>query len=126
MTDYLPQLHGEYGNHYDVLKDGSLEITGLLPGESYDVSVSTGMLVITFFKDPGQDNPGLQASETSREVHVRLTTMVEPEWLELGYEHGGRIQNHTNTIDLNGVQDTATVIFGKPGIEKTGETEDGR
>ena len=30
-------------------------------------------------------------------------------------------QNHTNTVSFNGKTDTATVVFGKPGVEKTGE-----
>ena len=46
---------------------------------------------------------------------------MDQDWLEKGYETGGYEQNHSNTIGLNGKTDTATVIFGKPGIKKTGE-----
>ena len=123
VTDYLPRIYLEEGNFYDVLKDGSLEITGLLPGESYLVDYGVGMVTITFYKD-AVPTEGLLPFPGGRHINVKLTTLVDQDWLQKGYEAGGYEQKHINTINLNGVSDTATVIFGKPGITKTGETAD--
>jgi hypothetical protein len=124
VTDYLPRIFLESGNYYDLLKDGSLEITGLLPGESYDITPSMGMFVITFYKDAAKTQPGLQATPGGHNINVRLTTKTNQDWLQIGYETGGYEQNHTNSINLNGKVDTATVIYAKPGLDKTVETPD--
>ena len=127
VTDTLPHIWLDDGNHYDVFKDYSLVISGLLDGEVYKVSYLEGQVVITFYKsyqDESNNEPGLKPSTGGRTINVRLTTMVDQEWLEKGYESGGWYQNHTNTIDFNSVIDTATVIFGKPGITKTADTTD--
>ena len=121
VTDKLPYIWLNGRNVYDLYKDGSLEITGLLTGESYTVDLSeVGKVKITFYKDAGKQQTGLQGTEGGHTITVKLTTKVDQEWLQKGYETGSYEQNHTNTIDLNGVNDTATVTFGKPGIEKTG------
>ncbi|MBQ1892062.1 MAG: hypothetical protein II164_06950, partial [Firmicutes bacterium] len=130
VTDYLPRIFFENDRYFDLLKEGSLEITGLLPGESYtvDYNSSAGMVTIVFFKDEAQSEAGLQPNESNRYVHVRLTTLVDQDWLQMGYEaepDDAYKQNHTNSINLNGVSDTATVTFGKPDIDKIGATQDG-
>ena len=125
VTDYLPRLYRDEGNLFDLFKDGTLEITGLLEGESYTVAYSTGAVEIKFFKAEGVE--GLRESANGRTVNVKLTSKVNQEWLEIGYEAGEdekNKQNHTNTITFNGKSDTATVTFGKPGIVKSGETKD--
>ncbi|MBR7034093.1 MAG: hypothetical protein IKI03_10765, partial [Clostridia bacterium] len=124
VTDYLPRIFLESGNYYDLLKEGTLEITGLLPGESYEVTYGTGSVVIKFFKDEGHNQEGLQPFPGGRNVNVRLTTLTNQDWLQIGYETGGYEQGHTNSINLNGKFDTAQVIYGKPGLEKTVETPD--
>ncbi|MDO5119615.1 MAG: FctA domain-containing protein [Coriobacteriales bacterium] len=130
VTDTLPMIRLDDGTtiYRDTYKVDSLSITGLLPGESYTVSPdlsteTTGPVVITFYKDSAKQQDGLQGTPGGHTITVRLTTKVNQEWLQEGYEVGGRVQNHTNTIDLNGKADTATVIFGKPGIEKTAERQ---
>ena len=95
VTDYLPRIYLEEGNYYDLLKEGSLEITGLLPGEGYTVDISTGMVVITFYQNEATMQPGLQAYPGGRNINVRLTTKVNQDWLQIGYETGGYEQNHT-------------------------------
>ena len=120
VTDSFPSIWLD-SKHYDVLKTGSLEIQGLLPGESYDEPViGTGNVVITFYKDSGKTQTGLQGTAGGHTITVRLTTKVDQEWLQKGYETGGYEQNHTNTIDINGKSATATVTFGEPGITKEG------
>ena len=121
VTDSVPGFYGNGHMMYDLYKDGSLEVTGLLEGESYDVSVSDSKVVITFYKDAGKTQTGLQGTSGGHRLTVRLTTLVDQEWLQYGYEHpGGYEATHTNTIDINGKKDTANVTFVEPGIEKSG------
>lgn len=123
VTDRVPVLWYNARNYFDEFKDGSLVIDGLLPGESYSdpvVDGNLGTVTITFFKDSGQTQPGLQPTTGGHDITIQLTTTVNQEWLEIGYEEGGRKQDHVNTIGINGIETTATVVFAKPDIEKTG------
>jgi len=122
VTDTLPSIWLNGSQHYDIYKDGSLQITGLLNGESYTVDTSqTGLVKITFYKDSGKTQTGLQGTPGGHQITVKLTTKVDQDWLNKGYQTGGYEQNHTNTIALNGKSDTATVTYGKPGVKKTGQ-----
>ena len=122
VTDSLPVDWFNSQNYYDVYKDGSLEISGLLPGENYsDPVVSQGSVVITFYKDANK-TPGLQAAPGGHDITVKLTTKVNQEWLNYGYESAVKYHSdHQNKIDINGKAATATVTFSKPGMEKKGE-----
>ena len=133
VTDYLPAMT-DYettaapASYQDLFKEDSLIITpALQDGEGYDVTYSNGSIVITFYKNVNTTpkTPGLNGVAGGRTINVRLTTVVDQEWLKAGYEVP-RFQNHVNTIDFNGKTDTATVIFGKPGIKKTAVTPDGK
>ena len=133
VTDYLPAMT-DYettaapASYQDLFKEDSLKITPeLQDGEGYDVTYSNGSIVITFYKNVNTTpkTPGLNGVAGGRTINVRLTTLVDQEWLQAGYEVP-RFQNHVNKIDFNGKTDTATVIFGKPGIEKTAVTPDGK
>lgn len=106
-----------------MFEDGSLEISGLLPGESHSdpvVDGDLGTVTITFFKDSGKTQTGLQPAVGGHDITIKLTTKVNQEWLEIGYEEGGRKLDHVNTIGINGIEATATVIFTKPDIRKSG------
>ena len=127
-TDTLPHVYLHNRFIYDTYKDGSLEITGLENGETYDVTYSADKVVITFYKDAGKTQTGLQAVEGGHTITVRLTTKVNQEWLEAGYDGGETepdwttyLMNHTNTFGLNTVTDTATVVFDKPDMKKSAE-----
>ncbi len=122
VTDTFPSIWLGGRNIYDLLEDGSLQITGLLDGESYTVeNVGQGQVKITFFQDPGKRISGLKAAPGGHTITIKLTTDVDQEWLQAGYEMGGYVQTHTNSVDFNGKTATASVVFGKPGIEKKGE-----
>ncbi|HAB93634.1 MAG TPA: hypothetical protein DCF49_02530, partial [Lachnospiraceae bacterium] len=122
VTDSVPRIWLFERNIYDLYKDGSLEITGLLDGESYTVDTdTTGQVKITFYQDPGKRISGLKAAPGGHTITVKLTTLVDQDWLHKGYETGAYEQNHTNTVNFNGKTTTATVTFGEPGIEKEGE-----
>ena len=124
VTDYLP-VRTDIPD-IDLYKDGSLEITGLEPGESYTVdSVSDPTKVeITFFKDPGKTQPGLKPKEPGgHTITVKLTTKVNQNWLQAGYQTDW-LQLHTNTLKVNDLySDNASVVFGKPGITKVDPPE---
>ena len=122
VTDTLPHIYFNNQMNYDAYKDGTLEISGLLPGESYDdPAVSQDKVVITFYKDAGKTQTGLQGTEGGHDITVKLTTKVNQTWLEYGYEHAsGYEADHKNIIDLNQKQASAQVTFSKPDIKKTG------
>ncbi|HAE44163.1 MAG TPA: hypothetical protein DCG37_01030, partial [Lachnospiraceae bacterium] len=122
VTDTIPSIWLNGGNIYDLLKDGSLQITGLLDGESYSVDTNTaGQVKITFYQDPGKKISGLKGAPGGRTITVKLTTLVDQKWLQAGYETGGYVQTHTNNVNFNGKTAQASVIFGEPGIEKKGD-----
>ena len=137
VTDTLPArlINAQSKWYYDLFKDGTLEITGLLEGESYraqttgftDGSKDNSKVVITFYQDEDKTVPGLKSSEEGHTITVKLTSTVDQDWLQYGYgvTDSGQLylKQHTNTIDINGIQDTATVTYDKLGIEKTGEAQ---
>ena len=117
VTDAFPRIWFNDSIHYDVFKEGSLEIIGLLEGETYTAEYTQDSVKITFSKDGAS---GLKGTPGGHNIIIKLTTKVNQEWLQYGYEMQGYEQNHTNTIGLSGITRTATVTFGKPGLEKTG------
>ena len=122
VTDTFPIIRLDDGvtKYSDLFKEGSLQITGLLPGESYTPVFSGGNVVITFYKDAEKKMPGLQGTAGGHAVTIRLTTTVDQDWLQKGYETGGREQNHTNTVVVNNLKTAAaTVTYSRPGIEKS-------
>ena len=132
VTDTLPTMWSknigfdESFDLYDAYKDGTLQITGLLPGESYaDPVVSDDKIVITFYKDSGMSQPGLLGTPGGHDIIIKLTTKVEQRWLQYCYDHPEVDKwkaTHTNKIDINGdPSDTAEVVFTKPGLSKKGD-----
>ena len=121
VTDTLPARYFEGRMHYDVFDPDSLDITGLLTGENYNVTVGTGVVTITFYYTENNEIvEGLKPCPGGRNIYLKLTTKTDQDWLDLGYEDKS-YETHMNTIYLNHAYDTAYVIYGKPGIEKTGE-----
>ena len=128
VTDWVPSLWYNTRNYFDDYKDGSLVVDGLLPGESYDdpvVDGDLGTVTITFYKDSGKTQTGLQPADGGHDITIQLTTRVNQEWLEIGYEKGDdpnfkRFQTHTNVIGINGITAQAEVTYAKPDIKKTG------
>ncbi|MBR2823491.1 MAG: hypothetical protein IKE24_07395 [Clostridia bacterium] len=122
VTDTLPVFWHNSKNNYDVFKDDSLKITGLLSGETYAVTVTEDKVEIIFYQDAGNGLQGLKGQAGGRTVTVRLTTKVNQDWLEASYEDESPNwwKDHVNTIDFNGKSAQATVTFSKPGIKKTG------
>ena len=119
VTDRIPVLWFNSRNYFDNFKDGSLVITGLLPGESYNdpvVDEAQGTVTITFFKDSGKTQTGLQPAAGGHDITIQLTTTVNQEWLEIGYEKADdpkykNILSHVNTIEINSIAAQATVTY---------------
>ena len=132
VTDTLPSIYsgnlGLSGNYmlYDQYEEGSLEITGILENqeyhESYTVDASSDKIVITFYKDLGKTEEGLNGTPGGRDITVKLTTKVNQDWLKAGYDYPTSYQSfHTNKIKINGSDDVqASVKYIEPSIEKTG------
>ena len=123
VRDMLPVWWDGSKNNIDLYEDGSLSITGLAQGEAYTVDTSDPLYVdITFYKNEAKTQPGLQAVSGGHDITVQLTTYVNDEWLQYGYEHpGGYESSHTNQIRINeGDYVSAYVTFAKPDIKKTG------
>ncbi len=119
VTDTFPAVWLISKQVVDDYVNNSLEITGLLPGESYAVTTSGTNLIITFYINAAKTDPGLQAVPGGHTITVKLKTQVDQEWLQAGYDDPGYLLNHTNTIAMNSETATATVTFAEPGIAKT-------
>ena len=137
VTDTLPYIWsgnlGLSGNYmlYDEYKEGTLEIIGILEGESYNVAHyidpndSRDKIVITFYKDTAKTTEGLKGGTPGgRDITVKLTTKVNQDWLQYGYDNpSGWQASHKNIISINGTEAEASVTFAEPGISKSGYQE---
>ena len=128
VTDTLPNIWSKHigldenFTLYEAYKDGTLKITGLLPGESYEPVVSDDKVVITFYKDSDK-TPGLQGTSGGHDITIELTTLVDQRWLQYGYDHPDEKwkSSHENNININGnPKAKAEVVFSKPELTKTG------
>lgn len=121
VTDTLPSIYWDNRFLYDAFKDGSLQVEGLLSGESYDTVVNQDSVVLTFYKDTGKTQTGLQGVSGGHDITIMLTTNVNSEWLQFGYDNpGGYVADHENKIGINGKEAKAKVTFAKQDIQKTG------
>lgn len=123
VTDTLPNVYFDNKYHYDKYKANSLVITGLLSGESYtDPDITEdGKIKITFYKDSEMAQEGLQGVAGGHDITVKLTTTVDQEYLQYGYENGTYFADHKNTIGINGTVAEATKTFAKAELKKTGK-----
>ena len=88
VRDMLPVWWDGSKNNIDLYEDGSLSVSGLAHGEAYSVDTSDPLyVVITFFKDEAKTQLGLNAVDGGHDIIVELTTKVNSEWLQYGYEH---------------------------------------
>ena len=131
VTDRLPSIHTNNlelpGNYmiFDLYKEGSLNVDGLLAGETYEVKEEYNEqeqrhYVIITFKNDG--NPGLKANPGGHDITIKLTTEVDQTWLKEGYRYPTGYQSeHVNSININGGEYVdARKRFVQPGLEKKG------
>ena len=126
VEDLYPWSSSWYdgANHtcYDSLKDNSIQISGLLDGESYQIDVSDDhKLVIRFYQDDAQTQTGLKSSQQARDIDITLTTNVNQDWLD-DAQIGKQSKEHTNNVQFFGngqsVQASASALPTRLTIEK--------
>ena len=131
VTDTFPAIARPHigGNNwesvvYDTYMDGSLSITGTVPGESWKIQSTQDKLVITFYKDADKTTEGLIGVEPDGHyITVRLKTKVDSDWLSYNYAHptDNNSKDHKNIIDINKkLYAEAMIQFVPKTIEKTG------
>lgn len=95
VDDTLPNVWIDK-QYYDSYVAGSLQVAGLVSGESYSVDESqAGHVKITFYKDSNKSAEGLQATSVDRTLVLTLVTKNNAEWMDKaspGYQ-----QEHKNT-----------------------------
>ena len=144
VTDDLPKL--EYGGqtYIDYFVDGSMEIEGLLEGESWRVSFNENQRTFTlaFYKTGTQNsaNAGLLPTTDGqpRDIVIRFKTAVNQDWLNLAAEDGyetSLLYTHRNTASarsgdfrlpsVNDVVYPAKPAFEKEFVERTEAVIDG-
>ena len=106
---------------YDIVKQGSVEVAGLLSGETWDIKYGETAATITFYKD---DQPGLKPNTQSRLIEVTLKTVLDENWLELSkLKDWEYTRAHTNTVNLTYdgkvKTDSDTVTVTAPMLKKT-------
>ncbi|MDO4803268.1 MAG: SpaA isopeptide-forming pilin-related protein [Lachnospiraceae bacterium] len=138
LTDTLPHVHtntfksshAESKYIFEELIRGSISYEGLIDGETagdpdisdLDNTSGNAYFKITFYKDPGKQQPGLRSSAEGHDVIIRYSTVVDPEWLAENYAYPANdsTREHKNTADINGKPSTASAQFAKTGFEKIG------
>ena len=138
LTDIYPTKN----TYKDTLKTDTVEVEGLQKNdqgqaiEAYDVNTDDNTkCVITFYKDSGKTQQGLNASadKKARTIIVTLTTNVDTDWYAAA-KSDSNLYNHTNKAefkysDEEPIDDDATAKVMPVNIAKNGwadgETEDG-
>jgi len=141
VSDDLPRLQQGTTIYFDELVEGSIEVNGLLPGESYKLTKAFGAsartIYLDFYRDEAQSTTGLKPTDdgTSRDLVITFKTTVNQDWLALaaasGYTSNQRHRNYAfarSTGQLVG--DSADVIpkkeaFKKELVESSSVTIDG-
>ncbi len=106
IQDNLPRLWLDSAMRKDEFKPGSLVITGLLPGESFETTVKNGnenQLIIQFYKDTAKTQPGLQATPDNarRNISIEMITTVDQYWLNYAADKGYlKHQKHHNNASF--------------------------
>ena len=106
---------------YDIVKQGSVEIDGLVDGETRDIVYGDKAVTITFKYN---DNPGLKGTGSTRTITVILKTALDPDWLSLTKDPAFAYKrSHINNVDLDygaaHITDFATAIITAPDVDKT-------
>lgn len=113
VTDEVPHLYG----HSDTF-DKILSIEGLTDKETYDVSVSKAegnnwdIATIQFYRDSTKQNKGLESTDSSRTLTIKLRTKNDDQWItEAETRSGGDpLYFHTNTAKVNKTTFTGSAI----------------
>ena len=107
VTDYYPN---KYSNFYEAVKDGTVNVTGRLEGETYEIDFQDKQAVITFYQDPSKTQPGLKAG-AERTISIELKTEINSEWMEKAKTDTNYLTHQNDVrLDANGQFLTAYAI----------------
>ncbi len=99
IVDDLPKLTYKGVDYIDAFLPDSIEVKGLLPGESYGVALNESgrTFVITFYQDDAQTKKGLKSTPDGepRDIVIRFKTEVNQQWLAISEEEG-KYEQHSN------------------------------
>lgn len=110
LWDLLPAKRHEGSYLYDEFDwtygDNGFIVTGLLPGETFDVSESflNGVdksIKLDFYKDAEKTQRGFQSSDGSRVVTIRVRTIINQDWIDAYPNIGNNVYNngrHQNRV----------------------------
>ena len=99
VTDVYPNQSNTY---FDTLKPDSISVNAadLVDGEHAEIDTSDPKkATITFYKSAGTSQPGLNSTSAARQIHITLTTVADPNWLNYA-DTNTWARTHTNTGDV--------------------------
>lgn len=128
IVDTHPTAWFDNANHYEKLLADSVNVTGLLPDESFLVRPDNDTQTsIKFYKAKEQKkaNEGLLPTAEGRTVTVEFKTKIDDAWFEAS-KTTPYLQNHVNNIKLYVNEDSgkpaqATAVVVANSITKTGK-----
>ena len=119
IVDDVPKLVYDGQNYIDYLIEDSVEVEGLLEGETWKLSLNSDRrsFTVTFYKSEIQNNANKGVlptpDGTPRDIVIRLKTSVNQEWLDLAEANGytsTTLSRHRNyTCAWSGAYRTETV-----------------
>ena len=130
VTDDLPRLEYEESTYIDNFIEGSIEIEGLLEGESWSQAFNDAgnSFTLTFYKNEQMDRGILATPDNEpRDIVIRYKTMVDHDWLNLAAENGYNntsLYRHRNIARARSGNyrlpaSSADVFPVKPSLEKS-------
>lgn len=119
VTDRYPFASVDGVNTYEAYKENTVNVTGLLAGEEYDVVIdSVAKAVKIIFYRNSNRTPGLNPGQ-QRTIHVTLKTEINEDWLEAAKDDD-YLKKHTNTVVFNDVITASDfVVVAAPTVDKT-------
>ena len=127
IVDDMPRLQYEGVDYIDYMQEDSMEIEGLLEGESYTITFNSNRrtFVIRFYQDEAHAKGGLKATEdgSPRDIVIRYKTTVNQDWLAIAEEKNyQQYYRHTNNAtayaDNNPKQSSSYVVPVRQRITK--------
>lgn len=135
IEDMWPNIYSNAagGWIYEELIENSVRVTGLVAGESYDVTTNSGehKTTITFRKTTPENETvsGLKETSNGRVVEVTFDTAIDETWYEESATKTYMQTQHTNNIQLHVNNETKpasdSAVVTPPNVEKFGYVFEG-
>ena len=117
VTDTYPAKWFNGKKLVELIKEGSIQVTGLRADEAFNVDYGKYAATITFYKDAAKTSEGLQAG-AERTVTITLKTEITDAMLAAGLENS-YYQFHVNDCSLNANGEVKTARAQAVVIEPT-------